>query len=63
MGVDSPGVASPLPGMMGPHAERNTMRVIVKALILFISASFSEDLHTKQNVPLYFIMNSIAQVA
>ena len=63
MGVDSPGVDSPLPGMIGPHAERNTTRIIVKAIIFFIEASYPEDFRAKQNVPLYDILRSIAQVA
>jgi hypothetical protein len=37
--VISMGVDSPLPGMICPHAERNTARIIVKAIIFFIEAS------------------------
>ena len=34
--VISIGVETPLPGMIGAHAERNTTRIIVKALNFFI---------------------------
>ena len=41
--VISIGVETPLPGMMGAHAATNTTRMM-KAILFFISASFSRGL-------------------
>jgi hypothetical protein len=45
--VISIGVDSPLAGMIGAHAERNTTRIIVKAVNFFIEASLSLGLPHK----------------
>src|SRR5687767_12921737 len=60
--VISMGVASPLPGMMGAHAERKTRRITVKTIIFFIQASLSWDLHKRLNVPVCFYLRTITHV-